>query len=58
MERVDMLREQARVLRLIAAKSGELPEVQSQIIELASCCEKLIESVTESVPAQRRQTAH
>ena len=56
MERVEMLREQARLIRSIAERSGDYPSLQAELLELAIHCEKLIDSVIVVVSAEKRST--
>jgi uncharacterized protein DUF6381 len=44
MERVNSLREQARKLREIAARSTSYPEIRRRLVDLAEQCEQLADS--------------
>lgn len=49
MERVQALREQARQLRELAARSSAYPEIAERMRALARQCEELADSLSESV---------
>jgi hypothetical protein len=62
-KRVSMLRDQARLLRDVAAKSSEHPELYLKLLAIAAECDRLAESFAETLgpagaPPERRPSSH
>lgn len=64
MERVSMLRDQARLLRDIATRSTEHRELYLKLLAIAAECDQLAESFAETLapadaaPPEQRRSSH
>jgi hypothetical protein len=52
MERIEMLREQAKILRNIAARSTQLYGIYAKLLALAHQCDELAETLAETLSTE------